>query len=99
MKMKVKDELIEQLFLGNINPGSSLTFRTEKYVSARKQDENLYEQFIKTLDENQKHLLDDLLEAKASMTDEMVKASFKDGFKLGMGLTVDGLSSNFIDDK
>lgn len=95
--MKINDDMIEQLFLGNINPGSSLTFRTDTYVSASKQDENLYGQFIKTLDENQRNQLENLLEAKAAMTDEMVKAAFKDGFKIGMGLAVEGLSSNYLE--
>lgn len=98
--MKVNDKLIEQLFRGNIVPSNSFSYKTEKYCAARKQDESLYEQFVKTLDENQMHLLEDLLEAKASMTDEMVFAAFKDGFKLGMGFTVEGLSSSskFVDE-
>lgn len=96
--MKVKDELIEQLFLGNLSPNNSFTFKTENYISARDQDEKLYEQFVKTLDEEQVTLLDELLEAKAAMTDEMVFGAFKDGFKLGMGLTVEGLASKYIDE-
>ena len=43
--------------------------------------------------------LDELLEARATETDEMVLGSFKDGFKIGMRLTVEGLSSNFIDEE
>lgn len=94
--MKVNDKLIEELFRGNIVPSNSFTFKTENYVSASNQDDKLYGLLVKSLDDNQKKLLDDLLEAKANMSDETILGAFKDGFKLGMGLTVEGLSSDYL---
>ena len=97
--MKLNDKLIEELYAGNLVPSNSLTHKTDKYISASKQDECLYKQFVKTLNENQAKQLEELLEARATETDEMVLGSFKDGSKLGMRLTVEGLSSNFIDEE
>lgn len=96
--MKINDKLIEQLFFGNITPNNSYTYKTENYVSASKQNGELYELFIKTLDEKQVELLQELLETRAAMNDEEILGAFKDGFKLGMGLAIEGLSSNFVDD-
>lgn len=94
--MKVNDKLLKELFRGNIVPSNSFTFKTENYISAREQDDKLYTLLVGSLDNNQKELLDDLLEAKAKMSDETILGAFKDGFKLGMGLTVEGLSSDYF---
>lgn len=96
--MKVNDRLIEQLFLGNITPSNSFTYKTDNYVSAGKKLENLNELLASTLDEKQTKLLDELIETKSTMTDEMVIGAFKDGFKIGMRLTVEGLSSDYLDE-
>lgn len=88
------EKTIEQLFYGQLCPSNSSTYKTEVYIKASRNIDKLNGLLVSKLNEEQKKLLDDLLESKDAMTDEMVLGAFKDGFKIGMGLAAEGLSSN-----
>lgn len=88
------ENLIKELYCGNLIPINSMTHKTEEYVKASNKSSKLGELLESTLDEKQMKLFNEFLEAKDVMTDEMVFGAFKDGYKLGMGLTVEGLRND-----
>ena len=94
----MQDKAIEQLFYGQLCPNNSSSYKTEVYIRASRNIDKLSGLLVNKLNEEQKKLLDELLESKDAMTDEMVLGAFKDGFKIGMGLTAEGLSSKNRDE-
>ncbi|MCX4357654.1 MAG: hypothetical protein OSJ43_15790 [Oscillospiraceae bacterium] len=92
------EKILKELYCGNLIFSNSMTYKTKEYLKASHKSSELGEQLEDTLDDKQKNLLDELLESKDVMTDEMVYGAFKDGFKLGMGLTVEGLRSDDADE-
>lgn len=83
--------LIEALYFGEINETTSTTFETEEYYKADREFNKLYEQLKETLNDEQKELLRKMLEIDNITSGEIVVAAYKDGFRMGMGLAVEGL--------
>lgn len=86
----MNESLLREFFYGNLVPCNSMPYRTEEYVKASRRIDKLEVQLGNTLDEENTQLLNDLLEAKDTMTDEMVFAAFKEGVKFGMGFVIEG---------
>ncbi len=86
----MNENLLSELFFGNLVPCNSMPYKTEEYVNASRTTDELEVQLGNTLDKDNTKLLNDLLEAKDTMTDELVFAAFKEGVKLGMGFVIEG---------
>lgn len=89
-----RKSLIDELFNGNINHTISLSFQTEVFLEASKESDKLQKELEETLNSDQKKLLKRIFDVEATKTAEIEAAAYKDGFKMGMGLTVEGLSPN-----
>ncbi len=92
-------DMIKKLYYGEIIPSNSISYKTKKYVEASNKFYKLKELLKSSLDNKQSEFLDDIIEAKEAMTDEIIFGSFKEGFKIGMCLTAEGLKSNSKQDK
>lgn len=95
----MQKSLIDELFYGNINHNTSLSFETEVYFEASREFDKLRQELDETLNNDQKKLLKKLFDVESVMTSEIEAAAYKDGFKMGMGLTFEGLSPNDDDRK
>lgn len=85
------EDMIEKFFYGKLTPIRSFVYFTEEYHEASKNSGELRKQLESSLNDKQIKLLEELIGTNAVMSDEMVLGAFKDGFKIGMGLAVDGL--------
>ena len=87
-------DMIKELYYGEIVPSNSMSYKTKKYVEACDEFYKLNNLLKSSLDNKQTEIFDDIIEAKDTMRDEIIFGAFREGFKIGMGLTAEGLKPN-----
>lgn len=78
----MKTDMIKDLYYGEIVPANLIDCKTKEYLDARDIFNALKKRLESSFDSNQAKLLDDIIEAKESMYDELIYIAFKIGFVL-----------------
>lgn len=92
-------DMIKELYYGKIVPSNSMLYKTKEYVEACDEFYKLNNLLKSSLDNKQTEIFDNIIEAKDTMTDELIFGAFKEGFKIAMVLTDEGLKPNSEQDE
>jgi len=86
------NSIIDDLYLGNINPGEFTRIKHAEYRRLQKKLAGLEERLTESLPPEQKKLFEEFVDADCSASDIEVRARFADGFRLGAKLMLDVLA-------
>ena len=90
----MSDDVIEELWLGNIAPQENYLKNCKGYEQLAVKVENSFDALAKSLTDKQKELLDEFDEANAEFGCLKQLEAFRYGMKLGMKMMIDtGLKS------
>lgn len=92
-------DMIKELYYGKIVPSNSMVYKTKEYIEACDEFCRLNNLLKSSLDNKQTEIFDNIIEAKDTMTDELIFGAFKEGFKIAMVLTDEGLKPNSEQDE
>lgn len=86
-------KLLSDLYLGKICPADSRGYKTEIYEAHTEKFSSLYDSIFALLSEENKKMLETMIEEYNTAQGEIIVNAFVKGFELGMSLTVEGLCS------
>lgn len=90
----MEEDIIDQLYFGRIVPWEKQVERPPEIEKCSDQAYEDIEHLQDLLDEDEKRLLERILDNGSEVERFMIRESFKEGFRLGMQLTVAGLDGN-----
>lgn len=89
--------IIDDLYLGNINPNENMRIRHPEYLHLAKDSVELEKQLSDTLNKEQKQLFDDFVNTCGSMSALEIRLRFMEGFRLGAKIMMDVLNCSDVE--
>jgi hypothetical protein len=86
------NSIIDDLYLGNINPNENMRIRHPEYLSFAAESVKLEKELGAILNDDQKKLFDDFVMICGSMNALEIRLRFIEGFRLGAKIMLDVLS-------
>lgn len=87
----MNDKTIRALYLGKIRPEKSRGYKTEKYTEHLNEFRRLYDELLAALPEEQREVLETMIEEYNISESEIIADTFVQGFKIGLSLAAEGL--------
>lgn len=89
----MEQDILNQLYYGKIVPWENRNDKTPEMEPFSEQVDKDIERLEKLLDDEEKKILERLLDNSAELERQMVCEGFKDGFRLGVQLVAAGMGS------
>ena len=89
----MEQDILEQLYFGRIVPWENRNDKTPEIEQCSEQVYQDVERLTQLLDEDGKKILERLMDNRSELESRQILEGFKDGFRLGVQLTVAGLEN------